>query len=145
MSNRKTFKKMWHSLETAGRHGSCHSTLTAHTELAPPRLRQVWNSPESTWLCLSPSDVTHLLHWHVLEPITRPRPFHCSQTWCKCRGGETRQNFHRFRNEKGIPVCHTWRLSAVQSIWKGTTVTGRPTARLKSRKPKGSSSFPDPI
>lgn len=100
---------------------------------------------ECTWLCLTLRCNSDLFHWQILEPITTPHSFHCSHTWCKHRGGEARQDFHRFRKGKGIPVCHTWRPSAFQSSWEGTTLTGRPIARLKSRKPKGSSSFPDAI
>lgn len=47
--------------------------------------------------------------------------------------------------EKGILVHHIWRLSAIQSIMEGTTITGKPTARFKSGEEKGGLSFPDEI
>lgn len=155
MINRQTLKcgiaepPLAQGLQSHGRAGG-HSSATAH-----PQHTRNWHLRAGNCcgtalaacsrLCLTLRCDSDLLHWQILEAITTSHLFPCSQTWCKHWGGETRQNFHGFRKGKGIPVCHTWTLSAFQSSWEGTALTGRPIARLKSRKPKGSSSFPDPI
>lgn len=43
---------------------------------------------ECTWLCLSLRCDSDLLHWQILEAITTPHLFPCSQTWCKHREGK---------------------------------------------------------
>lgn len=107
----------------------------------------MWNSPglNAPGCASCPSDVTQICFTgRFWNPSADPV---CSTAVRRgANAGEGRQvKISRFRKEKGIPVCHTWRLSAFQNMWEGTTVTGRPIARLKSRKQKDSSSFPDHI
>lgn len=135
----------------AGGHGSRDAAATPHLQHTQNwhlcAWKLVWNSPglNAPGCASCPSDVTQICFtgrfWNPSADAV------CSTAVRRgANAGEGRQvKISRFRKEKGIPVCHTWRLSAFQNMWEGTTVTGKPIARLKSRKQKDSSSFPDHI
>lgn len=137
VSNRQAFKygtagpplvQGLQSYSRAGGHGSCHSTPTAH-RIGTSMLENWCGTAlaECTCLCLSPLGCdSDLLHWQILEPITRPPlvPLQSDVVQTPGRGNQTEfPLIQERRRDSSLPhlqtICFPEHLGRNYSDWEG--------------------------